>query len=121
ICLKCLRKEPGRRYASADELGDDLGRMLAGEPIAARPTPRLERAWKWARRRPTAAALVLATLLICGVGFPAATYLWIQPEQAHGKESEQRQKAEAAAEAEKAAKKAAELSDAEARATLEFL
>jgi tRNA A-37 threonylcarbamoyl transferase component Bud32 len=59
ICLKCLQKEPGRRYATAGELADDLGRYLSGEPIRARPTPTWERAWKWARRRPTLAALTV--------------------------------------------------------------
>jgi formylglycine-generating enzyme required for sulfatase activity len=59
ICLKCLRKEPARRYASAVELADDLQRWLAGEPIRARPVSLGARGLKWAKRRPTAAALVL--------------------------------------------------------------
>jgi tRNA A-37 threonylcarbamoyl transferase component Bud32 len=59
ICLKCLEKEPSRRYASAGALAEDLARWLGGEPILARPTGRLERLIKWARRRPTAAALIL--------------------------------------------------------------
>ena len=59
ICLKCLEKEPGRRYASAGALADDLDRWLAGLPIAARPATLLERAVKWARRRPMAAALLV--------------------------------------------------------------
>jgi tetratricopeptide (TPR) repeat protein len=58
ICLKCLEKEAPKRYASAGALAEDLRRYLGGEPVLARPTPAWERAWKWARRRPLAAALV---------------------------------------------------------------
>jgi tetratricopeptide (TPR) repeat protein len=56
ICLRCLEKAPSRRYGTAEALADDFRRYLAGEPILARPTPAWERAWKWARRRPTLAA-----------------------------------------------------------------
>ena len=58
ICLKCLEKDPARRFASAAELADDLRRFVDGHPILARPTPAWERAWKWGKRRPAIVALL---------------------------------------------------------------
>ncbi len=63
ICLTCLRKEPGKRYRAAGDLVEDLERFLNGQPIQARPTGIGERTWKWAKRRPAAAALIVVSLL----------------------------------------------------------
>jgi serine/threonine protein kinase/WD40 repeat protein/Tfp pilus assembly protein PilF len=69
IVLKAIDKEPGRRYQTAAELGADLGRFLAGEPVRARRVGVWERAAKWARRRPAVAALlaVSAAALLTGI------------------------------------------------------
>ena len=58
ICLKCLEKDPARRFTTAAELADDLRRFVEGDPILARPTPAWERAWKWGKRRPAIVALL---------------------------------------------------------------
>jgi hypothetical protein len=63
ICLKCLHKDPRRRYGTAAELSVDLEHYLEDRPVQARPVTRLERAWKWARRRPALAALALVAVL----------------------------------------------------------
>ncbi len=70
ICLKCLSKEPARRYASALDLAEDVRRFHSGNAIHGRRTPAWERAWKWARRRPTTAALIVA-LALAGLGVMA--------------------------------------------------
>jgi WD40 repeat protein len=70
ICLKCLEKDPQRRYASADSLAEDLKRWLAGEPIAARPVGNVARLWMWCRRNRAlagAAGLAAAALVVVAV------------------------------------------------------
>ena len=71
ICLRCLAKEPHRRYDSAEGLADDLRRYLAGTPILARRIGLRERAWKWARRQPAAATLA-ALAMASTIGLVAA-------------------------------------------------
>jgi WD40 repeat protein/serine/threonine protein kinase len=76
ICLKCLEKDPGRRYLSAHALAQDLRRFLDSEPIAARPVTTIERAWKWARRRPAVASLAVLTAAITLAGMGLVTWQW---------------------------------------------
>jgi tetratricopeptide (TPR) repeat protein len=71
ICLKCLQKDPQRRYLSAADLADDCAAYLLGQPIKARPVGPLERGWKWVRSHPTvsvpAAVISFAILVILAV------------------------------------------------------
>ncbi len=64
ICLKCLEKDPARRYATAGELAADLGRFLDDEPVRARPVGAVERSLRWARRHPGQALLLAASVML---------------------------------------------------------
>jgi serine/threonine protein kinase len=82
ICLKCLDKEPARRYPSAEALAEDLGRFLAGEPITARASCAWERAVKWVKRNPAVAALyaiAAATSLASAAGLFSYLLHWMKP------------------------------------------
>ncbi len=85
ICLKCLRKEPTRRYETAEALADDLRRFLEGRPIVARPVGRIERATKWVRRNPVlaGAAVVVTAALLVGTG--VSTYFGIDASRQAGR------------------------------------
>ena len=79
ICLKCLSKKPARRYASAQDLADDLHRYLDGLPVLARPVGALERGAKWVRRRPALAALML--MLLVTLAAAVGTSIWLQQQR----------------------------------------
>jgi hypothetical protein len=74
ICLRCLAKEPHRRYASARELADDLRRFLEDEPILARPQGSLERLGRWLKRRREWVYLMAGAVITLGVVL--AIVLW---------------------------------------------
>jgi WD40 repeat protein len=80
ICLKCLAKEPARRYGTALELAEDLERCAAGRPITARPVGTAERCVKWVKRRP-ALATALAAAVLAVVGLTLGGVWWRQAEQ----------------------------------------
>jgi serine/threonine-protein kinase len=108
ICLKCLQKEPRKRYAGADVLAEDLRRFKSGEPILARPVSAPERFWRWCGRNPKlailsgAVALLLLTVAVSSLGFA-----W-QLKQEQGATLEALKQADANARAEAAARRLAE-------------
>jgi hypothetical protein len=82
ICLKCLQKDPTRRYASAQQLGDDLKHWLKGEPIRGRPVGTVERAVKWVRSNVAVSLLAAAVLLVLSAGAIVSSLLAYAANQA---------------------------------------
>jgi WD40 repeat protein len=81
ISLKCLAREPSHRFDTALELAEDLERFARGEPILSRPVTPVERAWRWARRRPALAILVAALHVVFALGLAGIFVEWRRAEQ----------------------------------------
>jgi tetratricopeptide (TPR) repeat protein len=78
ICLKCLEKDPRKRYVSADLLAHDLNRFRQGRPIVARPVGPVGRLGRWARRNPMLSLTTAALLVTFTLGTPALLLLWLR-------------------------------------------
>lgn len=121
ICLKCLEKEPQRRYPSAEALAKDLERWLDGQPIQARPVSQWERGLKWVKRRPVIAGLVLSLLAVFLLGLLGVLWQWQRAEQLAAKETEQRHRAEAQRKRAEADEKKAETEAARSAQVAQFM
>jgi serine/threonine protein kinase/Tfp pilus assembly protein PilF len=94
ICLKCLRKEAGRRYASAQELADDLRRFRSGEPVRARPVGTGEQVVVWCRRNPGVAGLLAALVLVFLAGSSGVLWQWQHARQERDTARQEKERAE---------------------------
>ena len=91
ICLKCLEKEPARRYASARALAEDLGRYIQGEPIQARRVGAMGKTVRWCRRKPALAAALAASALLLILGVAGITWQWRRAESGRRSAETERQ------------------------------
>jgi WD40 repeat protein/tRNA A-37 threonylcarbamoyl transferase component Bud32 len=110
ICLKAMAKEPGRRYSTANDLAGDLRRFLNSEPIQARPMGAWERSWRWVKRRPAVAALLVVSSVaaLALVGGLVELFNRIELDAAYRGEAEARTQADQARNAEAVERQKAE-------------
>src|SRR5262249_8255760 len=103
IVLKAIEKDPKDRYATAEAMAEDLRRVLDDEPILARRTGVIERAWRWSRRHQAVASLLAALAVVLVAGFSGMVILWARAvhnaavARASGAKSEALARTEAAA------------------------
>ncbi len=93
ICLKCLHKQPERRYVSAAALAEDLRHFLNAEPVRARPVGTGERIALWTRRKPVIAGLAASLIVVFLSGSAVATWQWLRADRQRDLAEERRQKA----------------------------
>src|SRR5207248_1806783 len=82
VCLKCLEKDPKRRYASAADLAGDLDRVLANRHPLARRSTRLARGWRWCRRNPLSASLAATITAMLPTALVVVSYWYWQSDAA---------------------------------------
>ena len=96
VALKCLEKDPNRRYPSAEALAADLDRWLDGRPVTARRVGSVGQAWRWAKRNPTVAGLLTAVLLVFAVGATVSAFFAVRADERASEAQDERRKAAAA-------------------------
>jgi tetratricopeptide (TPR) repeat protein len=121
VCLKCLHKDPGKRYATAGELADDLRRFLNGESVRARPVGAAGRAWRWARRNPVVAGLAAGLIVGAVGGLILVTGLYLHAREQATRAQQAERDALIAAADEKQAREIAQAREAETKAVLRFV
>ncbi|HEY5914066.1 MAG TPA: protein kinase [Verrucomicrobiae bacterium] len=78
VCLRCLEKDPEKRYPTALALAEDLGRFLEAKPVLARPVGRLGKSWRWCRRQPVRAALTATLIITFILGSAGILWQWVR-------------------------------------------
>ena len=94
ICLKCLEKDPAKRYPNARELADELDRFLRDEPIRAHPINAPQKIWRWCRRKPLLTSLIALVFVVSAAGIMGILVQWQRAERNAAAERDQHERAE---------------------------